>query len=69
MGKLAAHVHSWYPISYDGPEAAVWACGIFWQCVKTITRKEHARLQRKADRDGTGSIDEAMPEKGMWKLT
>ena len=69
MSKLAAHTHSWYPISYDDGEPAVWACAVFWKCVKTITRKEHSRLQRKADREGKGSIDEAVPERGLWAIT
>ena len=71
---VPGHRCQWYPISHDADTGApiLWACGTYWGCIKTVTKKDHDKLERKARKDDekkglnyTG-IDMDEPTEGLW---
>ena len=69
---VPGHRCSWYPISLVDGTPVVWACGRYWGCTKTVTRKQHADLEYKARKDDEekgllyAGIDMAEPTEGLW---
>lgn len=70
---VPGHRCRWYPISHGSNGAtALWACGVYWGCIKTVGQKEHDKLLRKARKDDEAKgllfagIDMDEPTEGLW---